>query len=196
MTILLIIGGVLITGGLAGLFIWWYLRWRRYSQFHVRIFERDAFGQLHVVSDRGGIFVDPKTNNKLFYLQKAKVGLKPDNIPYIKDGNVKVVYMFKKGSQDYRFINFNIKDKELEPKITEEDINSALNAYQLYKAKYDIKGFMEYMPYIMFIFTIVIILVLFIYLFKKFDVLASIASNLKEASKQLAMANNPTKIIR
>jgi len=48
----------------------------------------------------------------------------------------------------------------------------------------------------MFIFTIVIILVLFIYLFKKFDVLASIASNLKEASKQLAMANNPTKIIR
>ena len=95
----------LFVGGLAVLVTWLYLKWKRYQQFEIEIWQRDGLGQLNVKYDKGGIYVDSKTKNKRLFIKKHGVGLDPDNVPYMPSGkNKKKVLLLQTGLKNFRYI--------------------------------------------------------------------------------------------
>ena len=173
-----------------------YRRRLRYGQFKCIIWRKDGFGQLTETYDKGGIFVDKKTKNKRLFLDKNKVGLDPDDIPYIPSGKgKKIIYLLQTGLKNFHYIKPNISNPDITLTVGEEDVNWSINAYERNKNVFSWNTLMQYLPYIAFGFVTVIILIIFIYLFKQFDVLADVANSLKEAAEVMARAEAGTVII-
>lgn len=184
----------LLTAGLVGLIMYGVMKWRRYNQYDCVIWERDGFGQLREKKDKAGIFVDVKTKNKRLFLKENKVGLSPDNIPYIPKGNRKVIYLLQSGLKNFTFIKptFN---SPLTFSVGEEDVNWAVNAYERQKVRFMSNMLLQYLPYISLAFVSIIILFMVIYVVKEFSVLKDVANALNEASRALAQANSGTTVI-
>lgn len=160
-----------------------YLWWKKFTQFRCVIWERDGFGQLYESYDTAGIFVDKKTNNKLLFLRRNKVGLDPNNIPYVPRKSGKVIYLLKRGLKNFSFIKPNIGFEKIELRMTEEDVNWGINAYERQKKLLHQNALLLYMPYIMIAFVTIIILVIFIYFFKGFADLKGFGEAMYETAK-------------
>jgi hypothetical protein len=187
----IILMAVLFLGGLVALGIYFYSQWKKYQEFKCIIWERDGFGQIRETYDMAGIFVDNKTHNKRFFLKKAKVGLQPDDVPYIPTaGNKKEVYLLRTGLKNFQFIKPVIDRENFKFSVTEEDVNWAINSYERQKKLFDSNLLMQLLPYIMLAFVSIIILILFIYFFKNFGVLKEVAVAFKDAAQALAQANS------
>ena len=192
-TILII--SIIVVGGLMGVATFAYLKWRRFQGFVCKVFERDGFGQMKLLNDKAGIFVDNKTKNKRFFMKKFAVGLEPDNIPYIQDGKRKVVYLLRTGLKNFHFIKFNIRNPDVYLTVGEEDVNWAINAYERQKKMFSQSLLMQLLPFMLIAFVSIIILVMFIYFFKEFATLKEMAQAFAEASKAIAQANSGTVVI-
>lgn len=190
-----IIFGAFIVG-VVGAIIWWFIYYRRFSQYKVLIFERDGFGELRATEDGAGIFVDRRTQNKRFFIKKAKIGLCPDNIPYLPIGKTRVVWLFKKGLKNYHFLKPKIDaDGIMSIGVGEEDVNWAIHEYEKHKLLFTTNKFMQYAPYILFFGTVMLIMVLLIYFFKQFSVLADVGNSLVETAKIIAGASSGTVVL-
>ena len=197
LVIVLILSG-LVAVGLIGGSLWFYKNWKRYNEYICVVWERDGFGQLTESSDKAGIFVDPKTKNKRFFLKKGNVGLDPDNVPYLPSigkGSPKTVYLLRTGLKNYHFITPKINDLNISLEVGEEDVNWSINAYDRQKKLFDQNKFMQFLPFIALAFVSIIILVIFIYFFREFSTLKDMALAFKEASKSLANAQTGTVVI-
>lgn len=174
-----------------------FLRYKQYNEFRCVILHRDGFGQLVEKSDTAGIFVDKKTNNKRFFMKKNNVGLNPDNVPYLPGtGGKKTVYLSQVGLKNFRFIHFNLNNpNEFGVSVGEEDVNWAINAYERQKKMFSQSMLMQLMPFMIIAFVSIIILVIFIYFFKNFGVLKSVAQELHHAAEAIAQAKSGTTII-
>jgi len=192
--ILMIVLGILFFGGLAAGTIWLYLTQKRYKQFKCIIWTKDAFGQVIEKTDGGGIFIDKKTNNKRFFMKNSKVGLEPDNIPYIQSGKTKVVYMRQDGLKNFRFIK-PVLGPQLSFEVGEEDVNWAINSYERGKRIFSTDRLLQFMPFILLAFVSIIILIIFIYLFRKLDALVDFAQAAEEMTRNMAQAQAGTVII-
>lgn len=181
--------------GLIGAGMWLFFKWKKYQQYDVIIWKKDGFGNLVETSDKAGVFVDRKTKNKRLYLKKSKVGLSPDNIPFITRKARKQVYVLQTGHKNFRYIKPVIQDPQIFFKVGEEDVNWGLNAYEAAKNRFSQNLLLQIMPFIALGFVTVIILIIFIYFFKNFSVLKDVAIAFQEASKQLALAKSGTTII-
>lgn len=179
----------LVIGGLLFMVIFAYMQNKRYKQFKVIIWGKDAFNQLIQKEDGAGIFVDRKTNNKRFFLKKHNVGLQPDNVPYIQKGNEKIVYLLQTGLKNFRFIKPVISEDVFTFDVKEEDVNWAVNSYERGKKLFSQNWLMQYLPFIMLAFVSIVILVIFIYFFKNFAVLKETAIAFQNAAGELAKAN-------
>ncbi len=187
---IMIIGGVMVTG------VWTYLRWKRYRQYTCIIFEKDGLGQIIESTDNAGIFVDNKTKNKRLFLQKNKVGLDPDRIPFVPSGKGKrVIYLLKTGLKNFHYIRMNINPPSITLSVGEEDVNWALNSYERGKKMFSQGMLLQFMPYIAVAFVSIIILVIFIYFFKNFDTLVKVADGLNAAAEAYARAQTGTTVI-
>lgn len=144
--------------------------------------------------DKGCFDVDKKTNNKLFYVKRANVGLCPDNVPIKLIGNKRVVFLARYGLKNFRFINWNMKDLDLKAQCTEEDVNWALQAYEKQKHVFQSKGLAEYLPYIALVIVAVVILIMIIYVLNKLDVMKDVAAHLDNAAQVLSENNKGTVI--
>ena len=173
---------VFVVGGLVVAATFSLMKLRRYKQFKCIIFEKDGFGQITESYDEAGIFVDKKTNNKRLYLKRNNVGLSPDNIPFIDKGKTKIVYLFKTGLKNFRYIQINIENPGVLFTVGEEDVNWAINAYERQKKLFQNSLFMQLLPFILVAFVTIIILIIFIYFFKDFAVLKDMANSLKETA--------------
>jgi len=171
------------------------ITYKRYSQFTCIVWGRDGFGQTTETKDRAGIFVDRKTLNKRFFMKKANVGLDPDNVPYIQQGNKKVVYLLKTGLKNFRYVKPRINNPNLVLEVGEEDVNWAINAYERQKKIFNQNILLQYMPFIALAFVSIIILIMFIYFFKQFGTLAKVASSLSEAARAYAQAHAGTVVL-
>jgi uncharacterized membrane protein len=193
--IIIIVAVVFLT--IVGVVYWLWMQKKRYSQFRCIVWERDGFGQLKMLFDDAGIFVDKKTNNKRFFMKRANVGLEPDNIPYLpSDTGVKYVFLLRTGLKNFTFIRPNIGPQgDVVLKVGEEDVNWAINAYERQKKIFQQSTFMQYLPFIALAFVSIIILIVFIYFFKDFGVLRDAAVALKEASANLAAAKAGTTVL-
>jgi hypothetical protein len=193
--------GVMILVGIMAIvlcigIIWLMMRWRKYNQFRCVIYEYDGLNHLNEFTDKAGIFVDKKTNNKRLFLKKSNVGLNADNIPYIRGaGNQKTIYMYKDGLKNFHFLKYDIKSDKFEIDVGEEDVNWAVNAYERQKKMFSNSLLMQLMPYLALAVVSITILIIFIYFFKDFAVLRDMALALKEAAVAIAQAKSGTTVI-
>lgn len=177
---------IVVLFGIVGLSVWLYYRWKRYQQYKIIIWERDGLGNIRQLLDNGGIFVDKKTNNKRLFLQRANVGLEPDNIPYVITGNgKKLVYLVRRGLKNFQYIKPTIAEEKFQFRVTEEDVNWAINAYERQKKIFQTNTLMQYLPFILLAFVSIIILVMFIYFFKEFSTLKDLALAMREAANAM-----------
>jgi len=190
----MIIVGIILSAILGGM-LWGFLRYKRYREFKCIIFEKDGLGQVHQKFDGAGIFTDKKTSNKRFYMKKNKVGLNPDNVPFIKTGNIKSVYLMQNGLKNFHYINMNITDNKYNVTVGEEDVNWAINAYERQKKMFSASLLMQLMPFVALAFVSIIILVIFIYFFKEFATLREFAVVMKETAQILAQSSGGTTVI-
>lgn len=183
---LMILSILLIIGMVAAIF-WLFKQRQKFKEFKIIIWERDGFGQLKETTDEGGIFVDSKTKNKRLFLRKNKVGLSPDNVPYIGSGKSKMVYLYRSGLKNFQYLKINVeKNTNVKLAVGEEDVNWGINAYDRAKKMFNSSLLMQLMPFIMLAFVSLIILVLFIYLFRQ---LGGLAEFVDAATKFISTVN-------
>ena len=186
----------LFVGGLAVLVTWLYLKWKRYQQFEIEIWQRDGLGQLNVKYDKGGIYVDSKTKNKRLFIKKHGVGLDPDNVPYMPSGkNKKKVLLLQTGLKNFRYIKPIITGGMMSFVVGEEDVNWAINSYERQKKMFGDTWLAQYLPFMIIAFVSIIILILFIQLFKVAPDLRDAAVALKEASIAMAQSRSGTVLV-
>lgn len=180
-------------------FIWGgmylYFKWKRYREYTCIIWSRDGFNNVVESSDMAGVFVDKKTKNKRLFMKKNNIGLSPDNIPYVLNGNKKVIYLLQIGLKNFRYIKPNINSDGLKFDVGEEDVNWAINAYERQKAAFINNKLLQFMPYIALGLVSFVILIIFIYLFKNMGVLADVARSFDEAAKSFAQAKAGTVVL-
>jgi hypothetical protein len=158
---------------------------KRYKYICI-IFEKDSFGQIHRRVDKGGLFIDPITKKGLFFMKHNKrVGLRPDNIPFIQGEKATFVYLLRTGLRNYRFIKIDIDDANINFKIGEEDINWFINTVEKAKKTYVLKKWQEMMPMIALIIVGIIALIIVYYLANKFTVVRDAAQALNGAADTL-----------
>ena len=176
--------------GLIGGGMYIYFWWKKYQQYNCIIFKEGKF----IGKDEAGIFVDRKTKNKRFFLRKNKVGLNPNNVPYfVGDKGKKTVFLQQVGLKNFRYIDISLEPLNFE--VGEEDVNWAIQDFELAKTTFADSLIMKLMPYISLILVSIIIVIIFMYFFKEFSTLKDVAIAFKEAAIALADAQTGTKVI-
>jgi len=191
-----ILNGILITtlviGGLGGLgvFLYWFIKKKKYNQFKIVIWEKDSTGNTHEYYDKGGVFLDKATGFKLLFLEKMKTGLNPNNIPYVtskdKKGKlVKTVYLRRTGVSNFVFCHVKIGDDGVLFTVGEEDANWMQQEMEKIRRTFGNESWLQkFAPYIMFIITIMIVMIILISLFNKFEVLKTVSDNMLKISQE------------
>jgi len=169
--------GMLFVVGITGAIIYFYwFNYKRYQQYSCIIFEKDAFGNIHSSTDDGAIFV--KGTNKRLWLRKNNISMPGDDLPYFMQGNKKALFILKKGTKNYVFIQPKIDDDDLEFMVGEEDVNWATIAFDHSTRNFGENWIMQMMPYAMVAFAMLVTMVIAIMIIKKFDVLLEVSKNL------------------
>ena len=198
------VGIVIVLVGAAGLGAW-VLNKRLKYKIPVEIFSFDSSGVPHSRSDKAGIFVDSRTNHKRFwFLGKKGYSVNPDSVKLLWTRQkgllgskiVQKAFFVQYGEKDIRPLNINLKQNPgIHPVIGEHDLNWFISE----KARWDHiifpKKFREWLPWIGLFFVGVIFLILFVVLLNKFEVLADVATSLKEAAHATAQAKTGQAIL-
>ena|SRR3990167_634048 len=172
-------------------------RQRKYN-WNVRIFDRDASGNvIQQPDDKGGIFIDKKTNFRLFKLKKNKFALDPDEIPYIiNHKGKKIVYLIKTGLKNYQYLKPQISSNPgLVFNVQDEDVAWAMNAWTRFKNPFKNRMLEMIMPYIGMAFVFLLIVVSLYFIFKNFGVLSETATAFRDAAAEFAKASVGTAIV-
>ena len=194
---------ILIGGAIVFVLGWLYINAKKYSQFKVRIIARDGYGNIKESEDNAGIFVNKKTNNKRLFLQREKVGLDCNDVPFVpfitsKGKVINIITIIKLGSKNYKIVQPTLtkgEDGVLKYTVHEEDVNWALNEFDAAKKTFGQGSLIQYLPYIALIVVSVIIMIIFIYFFKSFDVLSQVAQSFDHAATTMAQVYNSSKVI-
>lgn len=195
LNILVIAIAILFVGGIVIGIFFLFARNKRYEEFEVVVWVKDGFGQITQKRDKGGIFVDNKTNNKRLFLQKANVGLSTEKIPFIQvRGGKKVIYVSQTGLKNFQYINIQIDDSGVALNVTEEDVNWGINSYEHSKKIFQNSLLIQLLPFLLMAFVSIIILTMFIYFFKEFKTLKEFAEIMKQALDVAVQAKAPLQV--
>jgi len=189
--IAVLIIGIIFLGAVAYGVTFFLMQHRKYSQYKIIIWDKDGNEE----TDEGGIFVDKKTNNKRLFLRKNNVGLSPDNIPYKRQGNKKIIYMLREGLKNFRYIDVRVGEDKININVTEEDVNWAINSYERQKKLFQNSLLMQLAPFLALGFVSLVILIIFIYFFREFKTLKGVAEAFAKAASELAKASAETQVI-
>ena len=185
-----ILNGILITIvvilvlGLIAFIFWKRYKKKKYGQYNIVIWEKDTTGNSHESYDRAGVFLDRKTGFKLLFLEKLKIGLNPNNVPYVtskdKKGRlIKTVYLRKIGVSNYVYCRVKIAEDGMVFTVGEEDANWLEQEMEKIRRTFGKSNWLEkFAPYIMFIVTVLIVMIILISLFNKFTILKEVSENL------------------
>lgn len=174
-----IVGAVIL--GFASYYAFMMRRHRR--KVEILVYDNTIGQVVDKKHDRGGIYV--RGGMKLFWLWKAKTGIKPEVVSAIPTSKGLVSYfIMPEGSKTIAPVSLQCTAEGFNMRIGEEDINYAIADYNRHKNALMGKGLlMQLLPYIIIAFIAVIVLIGFIYLTKKFDVLADVAASLDNAAQ-------------
>lgn len=193
--LILVLAGLVLVALIGGI-LFAIMQSRRYKQFKIFIWQKDGFGQLSQRIDEGGIFVDRKTGNKRLFLKDNKVGLDPDNIPFIPTSKgLKVVYVLQTGLKNFRYIKPIFDDNLIKFSVGEEDVNWAVNSYEAQKKRFNSNWLAQYFPFIVLAFSFIILAILMVTIFNKLPMIKEIAVEMKGVAELLVQARTGTTII-
>jgi len=194
----LILLSTLFFVGVAVLILFWINNRRKFGQYNILIFEFNKDGDwVFTEADRGGVFYDNYTKNKLLFLKKNKVGLNPDKMPAPGYYNgKKTLLLFKAGQKNFHYINPKIRFDRLTLSVGEEDVNWAENAYERgIKMISAPDRLTQLLPYIIWALVIIGTLILMIQLLKKVDVIKDVMITAKEIAQINAQALTGTTVM-
>lgn len=200
LNILIIVGVVGILAMLA-YFGWiWFRKWRAYHQYKVLIFSKNILGHFEYDWDSAGIFLDKALNAKRFYLKRGKSSLSADNVPIIRAGRKRLVFLRKISSKNYRFIYPTIKDDKVQFLLSEDDVNWALEEYETAKKRWFLSWITEWKGLIIMVLVFTLIVVLSIKIIQGWGNLEATSSNILsavqiQARMQEQLLTNTTRII-
>ena len=197
MKIGVVLGVAFMTALIVGFAGYFFVRWRKYHEFNCIIFEKDGYGNPVMLKDRGGVMVDRKTGNRLLFLQKFKVGMSPDQIPYvIGNRGKKHLFLARLGLKNFVFINPKFSSKGMELSAGDEDVNWALNDFDKQHKSLSPKTFWDkVMPILTIAVPSIFLLVMIIFILQKFDTLVLVADSMNQAAQSLAQAQSGTVVI-
>ena len=194
--LVIVIVGIIILTAVIVVVLLGVLNARKYKQFKIMIWEKDGFGHTMQRFDEGGVFTDGKTGNKRLFLKHAKVGLDPDNIPYLPTiQGEKWVYLLRTGLKNFKYISPQLDDNFINFIVGEEDVNWAVNIYEAQKKRFQSNWLQQYLPFIIIGFTSIIVLIMFIWLVNKLAMIKDIADAMREVATLLVQARSGTTII-
>lgn len=195
------IGLMLFLGGGLYLIAFYWNKRRRFS-WTVRIFNKDATGNIvQEPDDKGGIFLDKKTQYRLFMLKRSKFGLDPDEIPYIlTTKGTKVVYLLQTGLKNFQFMKPQVSGNPgIVFNVQDEDVAWAINAWERYKNPYKNQFIEKIMPFIgmAFVFLTVVVALYYIIMKSGFnaELLRELAASSKAIAESLAKASLGTVVV-
>ena len=130
------------------------------------------------------------------WFKKAKLGLDPDKIGYIYQGNKRSCYFLKLGEKGFRPLTFKPKDGQYSIKVGEEDVNWGISQIKVETTRFAWRDLLQqYLPIALWILFSVFILIIIFQLFKRFDVLADVADSLQATAQIMADAQAADKVI-
>jgi Na+-transporting methylmalonyl-CoA/oxaloacetate decarboxylase gamma subunit len=179
---------VLIVLVVVGFMLHYFFKKKKYNEYRVEILDKDSNGNVYKTYDRAGVIYDKTTQLRLLFLEKTKVGMDPNNIPYIshKDAKgrlIKTIYLRKIGVNNYVFLNLKLGES-LAITVGEEDLNNAQQEMVKIRRTYNKDSWLaKYAPYIAFILTILIVMIILISLFNKFGVIKEASENMVKVSE-------------
>lgn len=171
--------------------VWWNKK-KRYC-YEVRIKKeepKDSGNLVEVGIDRGGIFLDKKTANRLFIIKGQKVGLSPDNLPeYQGAGKTRIVDVLQLSLKTFRFLGkpTMVAHSPLttEYSVFDYDVAWATNEYDKLKA-FEKKSMLDKLKDVLPMVFIFMLSVVLIYFFlNKFGVLTDLAHSMQGTADKL-----------
>jgi len=165
-----------------------YIIDKKKYDFRVKIYEFAGNNQLILKeTEKAGIFVDRVTKYKRLWLKRAKVGLSPDNPPYILDEKgLKVISLVKDGTKSFRYLNIKIlTDNKIVLSVTEEDVNWAITDYERVKAIFTNQFLQQVLPYIGLILMGIFILGIVAMVMKDFKEILPVLKDILSSLQQI-----------
>ena len=183
--------GLMIVLAIFGVwFVWWYTnKKKKYGQYRIEILDKDSNGNVYKTYDNAGVFLNKQTDMRLLWIEKAKIGMNPNNIPYIstisKKGKIiKTVTLRKIGVNNYVYVTMVLGEKVLMT-MGEEDINNSASEMRKVRQLTNKENWMTKLaPYILFILTILAVMIVLISLFNKFEVLKQVSANMETITEK------------
>lgn len=175
----------------------WFNKRKRYI-YTVRVYEKDSLGNvIEKPTDSGGIFLDKKTQYRLFLLKNNKCGLTPDNVPYLLSSTGrKVVYILQTGLKSFQYMKPAVSDN---PGITfgvqDEDVAWAINAYARHKAAFQTSLLEKVLPFLGMAFVFMTVIVALYYIFDNMSVLTEVAASFRDTADTLAKIKLGTAVV-
>ena len=175
---------------------YWQRNRKRYGEYIVEIWNFKEDQLVDVSHDIAGVFYDASVKAKLFYMKKQGVGLKPDHIPYVWDGQKKKVIVIRTGLRNFHFLEPTLGLNKVTLTVGEEDLNWAEVAY---KRSIDMLGaedkWKTWIPVIMFAIAALFILMLFMQVFKNLPLMKDILDMQVKLVAEMAKANLGTTVV-
>jgi hypothetical protein len=173
--------------------------------YTVRIFRKDANGDIIEQSnEKGGIFIDKKTNFRLFFFKKLKFGMNPDTIPYkIKIVNtffgqkaIKIVNVMQTGLRNYQYLTPVFGNPKLEFMVNDTDVANAVNAYERNTKQFSNLMMQNIIAVGGMVFVFLTIVIGLYLIFKEggfnADLIRQLSANAKEISQNMVQAAGVT----
>jgi len=156
-----------------------YLLMRKQLKYDipVEIIEIDESGTVYK-KDKGGIFFNRGGKSRLFWLKKSKVGLNPDQIPFVRTiGQTPIwkfwmqprkVFLYQYGYKNFSYVTPSISNPDIDFGVGDSDVSWGLSAYEAGKNLQLKAWYSQIMPYIPLIIVSITMMIIVIYLFKSF----------------------------
>jgi len=170
---------------IGGLIFYW-LHLKKYNIKCIIVSKRDQGNKI--IMDIGGYF-PKKDGTETFRLKKLKVAIKPPELDYlIAAARGNVIFLRQISNREFHPIKIKLTDEGIEQRGIDSDVQlwavtQMARSRQLFQQE---SFFSKYAPQLIFLTVATLVVVLLISLFKRFDVLASIASELRAAAEVLA----------
>lgn len=195
LNIVMILLSLLFAGCIVIGIVWLWIRKKKFNQYDCIIWKKDAFDKVEEIEDKGGVFIDKATNYKRLFLKKSSVSLSADNIPFIRRGRKKVIYLEQFGLKNFRFLKPTVVEGNVAIDVGEEDVNWAIVSYERGKKAFSTDRLLQFMPYILLGFVSLVILIMFIYLFKQLGTIKELFVAAESLTNAIGQARAGTVVI-
>ena len=181
--------------GLIVFVIYFFLQKKRY-EYVVRVWKKESDNDnnenlMQIGTDKAGVILDKKTNNRLLKFKNLKYDMSCDSIPYFYGvGNVKVINILQKGLKEYVFLEkpclLSNSPEKIGHGVQDKDIAFAINEIERAKM-FEKKSTLEkLLPFIGMAFVFLTVVVALYFLFVKAGFNADMLKQLVAANTDIS----------